>query len=259
MLEGPFQGSEAVREGLLTRGQLYGPRFRRVFPDGYLPAAAPLDLFARSRAAYLLVRDRGGVLVGYSAAQLLGADCAPANARAQVAAPRFMYRPAGLRTYGDRIAEADLVEAHNCRVTTPMRTAWDLARRLPLVEAVVAVDALARRGGFDPADLLEYRTAHPGARGSRRLDRVVALADPRAESPPETRLRVGLVLDGLPIPEAQYEIVDEFGFVLARVDLAYPPARSSATTTCAPSTKPPARCANCSGAGRRAQTESGSP
>ncbi len=29
----------------------------------------------RSRAAYLMVRDRGWVLGGYSAAALLGADC----------------------------------------------------------------------------------------------------------------------------------------------------------------------------------------
>ncbi|GAA5156808.1 hypothetical protein GCM10023321_33420 [Pseudonocardia eucalypti] len=210
---------------MLTRHQLYGPRFQRVFPDIFLPASAPLDLFTRSRAAYLLVRDQGGALVGYSAAQLLDADFAPANAQAEVAAPRFMYRPRGLRTCGDRIEAADLVQAHNCRVTTPVRTAWDLARRVPLVEAVVAVDALARRAGFEPTDLLDYRAKHPGARGCRRLDRIVALADPRAESPPETRLRVGLVLEGLPTPETQYEILDEFGFLLAKADLAYPPAR----------------------------------
>jgi hypothetical protein len=37
-----------------------------------------------------------------------------------------------------------------------LRTAWDLARRLERTEAVVAVDALARRR-FDPAQLLELR------------------------------------------------------------------------------------------------------
>jgi very-short-patch-repair endonuclease len=29
----------------------------------------------------------------------------------------------------------------------------------------------------------------------------------------------------LPAPEVQYHVVDEYGFVLARVDLAYPAAR----------------------------------
>src|ERR1700754_1386968 len=108
------------------------------------------------------------------------------------------------------------------RVTTPLRTAWDLARRLPLVEAVVAVDALAHSGAFKPADLLARRAMNSGARGCRRLDDVVRLADPRAGSPPETRLRLGLIHAGLSWPSVQHPIRDEYGFVLARADLAYP-------------------------------------
>jgi len=83
-LGAPFRGTEAVAAGLLTRARLYGPRYRRVYPDVYLPADRPLDLATRSRAAFLLVRDRGGVLAGYSAAALHGADCAPGDAPAEV-------------------------------------------------------------------------------------------------------------------------------------------------------------------------------
>jgi very-short-patch-repair endonuclease len=57
------------------------------------------------------------------------------------------------------------------------------------------------------------------------LPGVVALADPRAESPGETRLRVLLRRAGLPTPEVQYRVLDEHGFVLGRVDLAYPAAK----------------------------------
>lgn len=64
-----------------------------------------------------------------------------------------------------------------------------------------------------------------GARGCRRLDDVVLLADPRAESPPESRLRLDLRRSGLPSPEVQYEIRTADGVLLARVDLAYPEAR----------------------------------
>jgi hypothetical protein len=74
-------------------------------------------------------------------------------------------------------------------------------------------------------DLLARQAEQPGARRCRGLDRVVALADPRAESPMETRLRLNLVAAGLPVPEVQYEIVDEYGFVLARADLACPGGR----------------------------------
>jgi hypothetical protein len=78
----PFRGTEALAQGVLTRARLRGPRYRRVFPDVYLPVAAPDDFATRSRAAYLLVAERGGVLAGYSAAVLLGADCAPLGAPA---------------------------------------------------------------------------------------------------------------------------------------------------------------------------------
>jgi hypothetical protein len=225
VLNGPFRGSWARGSGLLTANQLYGPRFRRIYPDVFAPAELNVDLALRSRAAYLLVRDRGGVLAGYSAALLLGSDCGPRDAPAEVLVPRYARPHPGLCVRFGRAEPGEVVEAHGCRMTGPLRTAWDLARRLPLVDAVVAVDALARRGTFRPTELLTSATAHPGARGCRRLPEVVALADPRAESPMESRLRVGLVRAGLPVPAVQYEVRDEYGFVLARVDLAYPGAK----------------------------------
>ena len=223
VLGGPFRGTEAVAAGLVSPDQLRGPRYRRVYPDVYLPSGVELDLCARSRAAYLLVRDRGGALAGYSAAALLGADCA--RAPAEVVLPGSTRRHPGLRAYRARLTDHDLTTAAGCRVTTPARTAWDMARRLPLVEAVVAVDALAHRGTFVPADLLARCAREPGARGCRRLAEVAELAESRAESPMETRLRVGLIRAGLPAPAVQYVIADEHGFPLARVDLAYPVAK----------------------------------
>lgn len=224
MLDGPFRGSEALAAGLVSYRRLHGPGYRRVFPDVHLPAAAPLDFLTRSRAAYLLVRDRGGVLAGYSAAALLGADCAPRDAPAEVMVPRYLRAFPNLRVSYGRPEPADVESVSGCLVTTPERTAWDLARRLALVEAVVAVDALAHKR-FDPADLLTRRAKHPGARGCRRLDRVVELSNPRAESPMETRLRLALLAAEMPVPEVQYEILDRDWWVVARVDLAYPDAK----------------------------------
>jgi hypothetical protein len=223
----PFRGTEAVAAGLLTRARLYGPRYRRVFPDVYLPADRPLDMVTRARAAFLLVRDRGGVLAGYSAAALHGADCAPPGAPAEALLATNSRPHPGLLIRRGTATGADLGTVGGVRVTSPLRTAWDLARRLPLVEAVVAVDALARAASrtFQPAELSVRRAAEPGARGARRLAEVVTLADPRAESPPETRLRVALVRAGGPTPQVQFPVLDEHGFVLARVDLAYPAAK----------------------------------
>jgi hypothetical protein len=44
-----------VAAGLVTKGQLRGPGFRRLFPDIYLPANVVPTLAMRSRAAHLLV------------------------------------------------------------------------------------------------------------------------------------------------------------------------------------------------------------
>lgn len=38
-------------------------------------------------------------------------------------------------------------------------------------------------------------------------------------------MRVGLVLAGLPPPQVQYKVLDEYGFHLARADLAYEEAQ----------------------------------
>ena len=225
MLSGPFRGSVAVETGLVTKNQLAGRSYRRLFPDVYAPCDLAVDLKLRSRAAYLLVADGGGVLAGYSAALLHGADCAPLRAPAEVLVSGTCRRHPGLAVrYGPTVGD-EITEVSGCRVTSPLRTAWDLCRRLDRTEAVVALDALARAGRFSPDDLLARRLGEPGARGCRRLDVIVAASDPRAESPPETRLRLALIEAGLPTPEVQYEIRDEHGFVLARFDLAYPESK----------------------------------
>jgi very-short-patch-repair endonuclease len=107
------------------------------------------------------------------------------------------------------------------RATTPVRTCWDLAQWLDLVEAVVIIDLLIRRRLVTVADLEAYAFRRKGARGWRRFLRAATLADPGAESPQESRLRVRLVLAGVPAPVTQY-VIERAGRFVARVDLAWP-------------------------------------
>ncbi|MHA6785289.1 DUF559 domain-containing protein [Pseudonocardia saturnea] len=217
MLTEPFRGTAAIARGLVTPGQLRGPRFRRLFPDIHVLATAEVDLALRSRAAALFVAGCG-VLGGYSAAELLGASCGPADAPAEVVLlDGHRQRPLrGLLVRRDRLVAADITHVRGVPVTTPRHTAYDLARRLPLTEAVVAVDALAFAHGFDPADLLAIARAHLGARGTGQLAEVVGLANPLAESPMETRIRLALLFGGLPLPVVQYPVGPY------RLDMAYP-------------------------------------
>lgn len=252
VLSEPFRGSDAVARGAVTRGVLRGPRFRRLFPDVYVQASVPLTPSVRARAALLLAAPSGGTLAGYSAAELLGASCGPWHAPAEILVPGHLRGRPGLLIHRGTASGPDAGAVDGAMTTSPERTAWDLIRRLPLVEAVVTLDALAaarrrrptfvpgpaptpralaqsrRRSpspGFAPTALLHRLVTTPGARGVRQVERVVELADPRAESPPETRLRLLLVLAGLPAPQVQYSLRDEHGEPFARFDLAYPEAK----------------------------------
>jgi hypothetical protein len=66
---------------------------------------------------------------------------------------------------------------------------------------------------------------HPGSRGIRQAREVAELADARAESPMESRLRMTIVGAGLPRHEVQEPVLDTDQTVPARPDLAYPAAR----------------------------------
>jgi very-short-patch-repair endonuclease len=217
-ISGPFRGSAAVAAGALGRGELAGPRFRRLFPDVYVPAEPVVDLALRSRAAYVLVEPYG-VLAGYSAAELLGASCGPGNAPAEVLCPRSRRRLPGLVVRTDALAADETVVRAGLRMTTPARTAFDLARWLPVTEGVTAVDALAHRFPFDLDEVRALRSRHLGAHGGRRVERVLSLVDRRSESPMESRTRVALVLGGL-FPQVQYRV--QVGDLRVRLDLAFP-------------------------------------
>lgn len=226
VLDRPFRGSDAIACGLVTRAQLRGPRYLKLFRGVFVRRTdRPPDLATWSMAAFLLLGDEGA-LAGYSAAELLGASCAPFGVPPEIVAPRTGIRAhPGLIVHRGSAAPEEIWRARGCRVTSPLSSAWELGRRLDRTEAVVAVDALARRGRFAPEDLLALAAQRRGARGCRRLKEIVAFCDPRAESPMETRLRMLLRDHGLPAPEVQYELLDRSGYLLARFDLAYPAAK----------------------------------
>jgi very-short-patch-repair endonuclease len=187
----------------------------------YGPADLEPNLALRSRAAYLWVGCRA-VLGGYSAAEPLSAGCAPVDAPAELMlAGAHLRAPSGVMVHQTKVAGEEHVEYGDLVLTTPVRTAYDLGR-CPLDEAVVAVDALSARFGFEPKDVLSFAERYTGARDSFRLPSVIALAEPRTESPMETRLRLVLLRGGLHPPCAQYTVVDQLGHFVARVDFAYP-------------------------------------
>jgi hypothetical protein len=131
----------------------------------------------------------------------------------------------GLLVRRGRLGPDDLLHLTGIPVTAPGRTVVDLGRTRPLIDGVVAADALLHAGVCSLEAAGPALAAATGLRGVRRARQALSLADAGAESPMETRIRLVLVLAGLSPPTAQYVVRDPAGYFIARVDLAYPAAR----------------------------------
>jgi hypothetical protein len=219
-----FRGSAVVRSGRLTRAQLRSSAWRRLFPDVYACSSIRVDHRLRARAAVgLLVPE--AVLSGRSAAVLWGVDLAGVDddVECTVSGSCRAGGVRGLRVTRRALIAADITRRRGARVTTPVRTALDLARIEPVEEAVICLDRFIR-SGLVTLDEVRSSAATATGPGCRRVRKAIELADGLAESPQETRLRLILHAAPLARPTAQYSVYDGSGFV-ARVDFAWPDLR----------------------------------
>lgn len=217
----PFRTRDAAAAGAPTRGVLAGPGFRSPFRGTHVAASAADDLVSRAHAAALLADD--AVIGGYAAAALHGADCAPRAAPVDlVVGQRRLRSRSGMRLHQDVLRPDEIVVVDGVAVTSPVRTAYDVVRAVDLVEGVVALDALAAAGDFEPAAILEHVGGRPRPRGGRRLAPAVEAADRRAQSPPETRLRLALNEHGVPRPVVQCPVPEVRAAWTPHVDLGWP-------------------------------------
>lgn len=218
-----FRGAAAVRGGLLTRRQLDGPAWRRLFRDVYVHRDVAVTHALRARAAGLVVPD--AVVSGCSAAVLWGVDLAGAADDVELTVPpaRHPVRMPGLRVRRAALGPAEVGSRQGAALTAPVATALRVAAALRGDDAVVAVDRLVVSG---VVALSAVRAGAAAARGpgSARARAACRLADGLAESPQETRVRLLMARGDLPAPVAQYVVRDARGFV-ARVDFAWPQRR----------------------------------
>ena len=75
------------------------------------------------------------------------------------------------------------------------------------------------------SDLVAWLDTHKRFPGNVCLRRAIDFAEPAAESPMETRLRLLLILAGLPRPQVQVPLHDDKGHFIGRPDLYYPSHR----------------------------------
>ena len=215
-----FRGSDAIRDGRFTPNQLRGPLVTRLFRDVYADAAVQVTHEVRCRAATLILPP-DAVVTGRSAATVRGVALSRAADPVEVIVPfeRKVSHRAGLDVRRTDIGPDEWRPWQRGRLASPLRMALDLALDRALPVAVGDLDAVLRRNLVALDDLTDLVNARSD-RGIQNARRAVELVDPRAESRPESQVRVHLVLAGLhPVP--QYWIEDASGRI-ARADLAFP-------------------------------------
>ena len=207
--------------GLLTSDALRSSAWRRLYRGVYADADLPDSFGVRVRGARLLMPPTA-VFSGRTAAYVHGAsDLGDRRSPVEVTVPTGVrFGPVdGIRVRRVALPPSDVAAVRAWRCTTGLRTALDIARWEPLPDAVAALDVMLARAIVGKGELREAAELRTG-RGSRQTRRAVDLADPRAESQPESRLRVLLALAGL-FPDVQYSVRDNLGGFVARVDLAF--------------------------------------
>ncbi|MET8231069.1 hypothetical protein ABZS77_10375 [Micromonospora sp. NPDC005298] len=223
-----FRGSDVIRQGLATRHQLRGSSWIRLRHDVYADARLDRDHALACRAAALRLPPEA-VIAGPSSAYLHGVEHAAGfDDDVHVLVPRTR-RVDSQRRLRVHLLDADapvfpLGDTVEPRRTDPTSAAWETAAWLDPLRAVPIVDSLLAGGLTTRAALSALGTANADRPGGRRARWIFGLADPGAQSPPESQLRVRLVLGGLPRPVTRHPIRVADGLVL-HPDLAWPEFR----------------------------------
>jgi len=224
----PFTVKQAAEAGI-SRGRVRDlvkkGRVRRVLRGVYVDASVPDTTVMRARALALVVPD-GVVVCLRTAAWLWGVDVTAMGAHLAVAPVDLMgpagsaaSRRTGISGHTGQLGDDDVVFRDGVALTTPSRTAADLARLLRRPDALASLDAILRLPDLTADRVASELTRFAGYRGVVQGRELVALADPRSESPMESRTRLRALDAGFPVFEPQVEVFDDIGTFVARLDL----------------------------------------
>jgi hypothetical protein len=221
---------------LVRRGQ-----WRRLLAGTYLLDAdvRPVPWIAWLQAALLVYGNRA-CLVGTTAAEvhelaglplsdrIIQLAVVPGTSlrhRRATANPRATRRPAhGSPTVTVRqcfVSPTEVMTVDGLRLTTLQRTLADAALDLPRTHALCLLDSALSSGKATADDLVGIGAECAGRPGVRRLRELLPLADGRAQSPLETRIRLLCIDAGMPPDDLQYPVRDKWGHLLGLGDLAW--------------------------------------
>ena len=216
----PFTVADAKEAGL-QRWHLEGSSWRRIRRGTYVSSTLAETPLQRLQTA-LRRLPPGTVFSVRTAAWLHGIDVEPCDPiEVTVPAGSGVSARAGMAVRRSILAKSECAVKRDMPVTSIERTLTELCDGMDLVEAVVILDAALHTRLVALRRLSSWVEAQGGRRGIRAIRRAMVHAEPATESQMESRLRMLLVLGGLPRPKAQVSIRDSWGRLLGRPDLYY--------------------------------------
>ncbi|KQX66766.1 hypothetical protein [Angustibacter sp. Root456] len=197
-----FTAEQAAGLGVSAR-MLRGAQWRQLLRGVYCHRDLTIDDDVRLAAARLALPE-DAVASGRLAAWLHGAWSPSPGEPLPLEWARDKARARPLRTLDGShrlvVEGSDVVVVRGLRCTSAMRTAFQLMRRAPLVEAVVVAEAFAWCGQLELPWLWAYVDAHRRWPGVEHTRRALDFVKNGVRSPGESRLRMVAVLGGLPEP-----------------------------------------------------------
>ncbi len=216
----PFSRAEALKAGI-SPGALRSKKFRTIFRGIHISASVAVTPQMRAEAA-LRVFDRTAYASHATAARLYRVPI-PSLPEEHITVLRRNHRRirSGIVCHEIGRQPLRISIVRNLRVSAPELMFAELSDLLDLVNLVVVGDDLVRRGLTSVAALRSSMGQVTGNRGVKAR-RAAAYVRDKVDSPMETRLRLLLVLAGIPEPKINLAVRNVDGEPLRRFDLSWP-------------------------------------
>jgi hypothetical protein len=211
-----------------TRGQAYGPGWRRTGRGLFVPATVDRDVVEQRILEEWSRAPAGSVVSGWAALRLHGGNFFDGRSPdgAELPVPVVLPRGSGFRAstiepHRDRLPASERTTRYGIRCTVPCRALFDamkwtadLRPRVVVADMALSARLVGRRA------MSGYVAGRAGERGCFQVWEALQLAEDRSLSPPEPVMRLIWVLDALlPRPKCNWPIADMHGRRVGRPDL----------------------------------------
>lgn len=202
------------------RYQVQTGNWSRIVRGAYLESEFADDPWARASGVQLLYGGR--VVISHeSAAELLGFGVLkPKAVHVTAVTGDDIVGREGVVIHTSALPMHSIVRSGGLVIASAERTVVDIARLRRPRDGLAVADAALRCGAARDLMSLEVKRAK-GFAGVVKGRWVVKWADPRPESPQESRVRAECLAAGLPSPEIQLSVCDQYGVEIYRLDLGW--------------------------------------